>query len=419
MLNNWNRVKGLTDPFIVLGIERAGASERDVRKAYARKLKSIRPDDDPEGFMKLRRSFEAARIVVKNRDAEQTEEAVGQDKYDDTLDLWLDGSPSSQLREACARWIIERNGADPQEFFRDLSALPAYTDTSARADLNHWLMVRLCEESGYRHRSVGTKVPADSGDEPTRPKWLTDDVIAALYQNMSWWSLQPDNGRTASLLNHVLDLTEPRLIALGLLEQKSKRHDERELQIKEIETIRADDHGSYFDREADTWIDMSPLGVALRDIRNLIEQHEGADEPGNWKSILERENLHPIEIAQQLDDNVRQIICDQTGFGKKQQPSKPDWLTRDVADYLNGIFGWTNHTGKYPWQRQQYAWLYKLIEPNNHQVSDLVAFRLGERSGRSSVELLGYQELPWLLRWYGMVSIYAGYRLTVHLFGAF
>lgn len=70
------------DPFALLGLERRTATERDVKKAYAAKLKQIRPEDDREGFMALRAAFEHARSMARWRD-QHPEEAAQDDAYED------------------------------------------------------------------------------------------------------------------------------------------------------------------------------------------------------------------------------------------------------------------------------------------------------------------------------------------------
>ena len=70
------------DPFTLLGLERRTATERDVKTAYAAKLKQIRPEDDREGFMALRAAFEQARSMARWRD-QYPEEAAQDDAYED------------------------------------------------------------------------------------------------------------------------------------------------------------------------------------------------------------------------------------------------------------------------------------------------------------------------------------------------
>lgn len=53
------------DPWKLLELEAATASLPDVKRAYARLLKVNRPDQDPEGFMRLRAAYEAAQSMIK------------------------------------------------------------------------------------------------------------------------------------------------------------------------------------------------------------------------------------------------------------------------------------------------------------------------------------------------------------------
>ena len=59
-----------SDPFDLLELDRATATDADVRRAYAAKLKVTRPEDDRAAFMALRAAFERARNEVRWRDEE-------------------------------------------------------------------------------------------------------------------------------------------------------------------------------------------------------------------------------------------------------------------------------------------------------------------------------------------------------------
>ncbi len=71
------------DPFSLLGLDRKTASEADIRKAYAERLKLTRPEDNREGFMALREAFERARQEVRWRTEYPEEQEEDEDAYED------------------------------------------------------------------------------------------------------------------------------------------------------------------------------------------------------------------------------------------------------------------------------------------------------------------------------------------------
>jgi len=72
-----------SDPFDLLELDRATATDADVRQAYAAKLKVTRPEDNRAGFMALRAAFERARDEVRWRDedAEYEQDHSPPDEY--------------------------------------------------------------------------------------------------------------------------------------------------------------------------------------------------------------------------------------------------------------------------------------------------------------------------------------------------
>jgi hypothetical protein len=67
-------------PFSVLGIEPT-SNARDVKRAYAAKLKTTRPEDDPAGFQQLREAYDAAlewAEYLRNEEANQIAEVLKQ-----------------------------------------------------------------------------------------------------------------------------------------------------------------------------------------------------------------------------------------------------------------------------------------------------------------------------------------------------
>ena len=56
-----------TDPWIILGLEPCGDFKR-VHRAYAAKVKETHPEDDPAGFMRLRKAYETLRESLNRPD---------------------------------------------------------------------------------------------------------------------------------------------------------------------------------------------------------------------------------------------------------------------------------------------------------------------------------------------------------------
>lgn len=68
-----------SDPFELLGLDYRTATDADVRRAYAERLKVTRPEDDRDAFMALRAAFERARVELQWR-SDDEEFADGDDE---------------------------------------------------------------------------------------------------------------------------------------------------------------------------------------------------------------------------------------------------------------------------------------------------------------------------------------------------
>ncbi len=65
----------MTDCFLILEIDETKDMAR-IKAAYYKKLKTVNPEDDPEGFKRLRKAYEEANEYAKKPDEEETVEEV-------------------------------------------------------------------------------------------------------------------------------------------------------------------------------------------------------------------------------------------------------------------------------------------------------------------------------------------------------
>jgi TonB family protein len=68
----------VSSPWKILGIK-AGSDRDTIRRAYAKKLKGVNPEDDPEGFMRLRQAHDDALAQLKWRQNWPEPEEIGEE----------------------------------------------------------------------------------------------------------------------------------------------------------------------------------------------------------------------------------------------------------------------------------------------------------------------------------------------------
>ncbi|ELY2496204.1 hypothetical protein SMB59_001654 [Cronobacter muytjensii] len=117
----------------ILGLE-PGADERAIKRAYAKQLKTCRPDEDPEGFQQLRDAYEQALEYARERwDDEPTDDVTDEPFAPDNVAQTPDAPDFSR------RFHHEEQSASEPEPTRppDIDPAPPRRDSTRRVD--QWL----------------------------------------------------------------------------------------------------------------------------------------------------------------------------------------------------------------------------------------------------------------------------------------
>lgn len=447
----------LTDPFKVLGLKSTDASEADVKRAYAKRLKQTRPDDDPEGFMELRNAFTHARniarandtndadaqkiknsIVVEPEQSPQTDQSdlaretaaeVPKEEirywYDETLNYHFDSSPYGSLVEQVVRWKMSEVPRDPDRRFSDLATAIVLRDPAMFRQFQEFLLNTIFWDS------LTDNDFDDSGLEATpsvtRPDWLTDDTILALQKHFDLLGYIPEELWQGHRINAVIAMFTPVLTEHGLLAVRPRMHDTLDLFEKQETKQHSDDHGSYFDRDQKKWIDKSPVSQAMCDITDLIKSKPWGAPAADWQLILERNDLQMIDEHRDLDSRLVHYICEETGFWSGETlPSKCGWLTKEVVLILDDTFGWGHQFGRQMHERKQYDWLHQIIGQHRQlpktnqgfkqQAKDFKQQAIASRAPAQHDNGLALL-FDWLFRPWSLFAVYIGIRIIFALAG--
>ena len=249
-----------SDPFKLLGLDRKTATDADVRRAYAAKLKVTRPEDDRAGFMALRAAFEQARNEIRWRH-----------DYDDYDDEEQDDSPADDDGQSTVHSVAE--------------------------DVN-----------------VAEAPPPGLPEADTEITWAPPG-----------FAVEPAAAASAPLPE-----PEP---------EDEPGPDEADADAAEVQF--EDRIGAAMDRLVDT---LTATGRApkVRDVKAVID---GAEVAG-------------IEEYQSMQWQVRQFLCDRTGYNLEPQELRiPDWLTLEAFDALDQYYGWTRQPAVQIWVRRLNDWM--------------------------------------------------------------
>ncbi|MFN3910659.1 hypothetical protein [Hyphomonas sp.] len=254
-----------SDPFDLLGLDRATATEADVRRAYAERLKATRPEDDRAGFMALRAAFEHARESVRWRaqygeddpyeDYEEEDPgsagaAPASTPANDGGDLIFAADPEpepnyapepqdtdeqafeARLDRAMDRLVdlLTATGFEP-----DLKALKACLDEDDVAGIDEFQTLQwrvrqlLCDRTGYNLEP----------QEIRRPLWLTLDVFDTLDQHFGW-TRQPTTHPYVRRLNDWLDRVRTDIAWYAAPQEARKQ-----ALLKDIKAADSEERGSF------------------------------------------------------------------------------------------------------------------------------------------------------------------------------
>ena len=101
--------------FHILGTEPSG-NETDIRQAYRKLLTKNNPEDDPEGFKRLRRAYETALQYVRTEKSAPTQETKSE------TDVWMEQVKAvADLERLVERWGIRRSHPQFWHYFNDLT----------------------------------------------------------------------------------------------------------------------------------------------------------------------------------------------------------------------------------------------------------------------------------------------------------
>lgn len=195
------------NPWAVLGLK-PGADRNAIRRAYARLLKSTNPEDDPEGFMRLREAHDAALNQLQWRqqwpDEDEAEpvppEIAPNPTPESADDRQFAGEQDDLLARQEALVIAIQAGPEGQRAaFDALLAAPALDSVAARASVENWL-------AGL----IAASLPA------------SDPLVVVAIHQFGWDDLPP--GRTPSSIARLLQRREEGEFVAGIARPHTDLH---------------------------------------------------------------------------------------------------------------------------------------------------------------------------------------------------
>ena len=432
------------DPFRTLGLKR-GASPREVKRAYAKKLKETRPDEDPASFIALREAFERARDMAEAAERQRAWQAEREAREDETVTpAATESEPAKsphadgvrrkeakaerrrrrqEIVRALDEWIA--NGAP--DAATGLPAILEGAEDEDRKDLAGVLLERIWEEADWWDGDEWDDPIADTEGDPAdlaRPSWLDDETILAIHEHLPLHAVSDgaaDEFWLARCANRWNALASDVLRRAGRTEGRLPRHPVGDWMVARMERERGDEHGSYFDREKREWVDMSPPARAEREIVALLKAGPGAGRTEAIAAILDRDGLQKLDAYQEIERRLRWWLSRETTGDERDKKGKqrllvPHWLDREAIDLFDARFGWRDHFGN-AYEGEQFERLHRLIDKLRKTGKGPTTPwgrppPVPDRPWPIERET-GPERMPWLLTATGLLASYATLRIVL------
>ncbi|MGG7566029.1 hypothetical protein ACQ5SO_07705 [Rhodovulum sp. DZ06] len=428
-----------SEAFAELGLARAGADRRAVRSAYAKRLKVVRPEEDPEGFMRLRAAYELARRI-----APDGKRAAAEDPAKAAPAPEPSPAPSPEPAPD-APPPPPRDEAPPPPPATPATAHPAGLDapwdepSPADADAQPMPARRRLQRAADAVLGGADDAPDKARDAEERAPALRRaagrDLLSRLYQEDDWnafaspWtggSAAPPRSLTlaqAEALNRMFrfdrDRSETlndamlsaywRAIAAALEEAHGPDALPPALDLRALNArARADAEArkvDYFDQAERKMIAFAPASRAMEAIRGMDDAARA--DPAEWVKILDAPYIETLDDVERLGPPLRLWLAQQTGYEPyaKEVPSPipvPAWLTPEVLTVIDRRYGVGRARSVHdrgPLTRHLAALCAALLEPAQAEVQ-----------WRAAATRTRWKP-PFYATWSGLLIAYAAFRL--------
>ncbi|MEP6343367.1 MAG: hypothetical protein ABJ275_08635 [Maricaulaceae bacterium] len=200
----------------ILGLDDHPSDMKSAKRAYAKKLRVTRPDDDPEGFMKLRDALDAAKneIAWREHDAAQIDEpAIAPAEDSVTLNAQEDEPSAVNISPEAINDLLAETPAEPEPVIEDIEPTgdqvlmsrfsKAFNDPFMKNDKAHWsklldekIDLTIDEHIDFEERFRGALINAynqwieDKKEQPTLRRPLPHPIENLIFDKMEWRFLQ-------------------------------------------------------------------------------------------------------------------------------------------------------------------------------------------------------------------------------------